>query len=468
MQGADRMVVQNFRKLNGPNAGASPMYQQQEQLQSMFNQGGAQAEMAKKIKGNQMRGAALRQAEWEGQVAGARANAMRQAMGEGGGGGGGGGGRISGDRSILSHRLNSGGLGEQRGLRLPKFALGGEVPPNTPAVVGDSLDGRPNEEIVMSESPITVIPKGPKGLVPGVSAGSSVMGPGGPEEKQYTASPRNYDVPTMAKFYQSAGVDMGTHGGGREFGRGNPTTYRAPQWLESAMKGSTGSEKKAARKAWAAGLGEQMQGAGIRMADAAREVIGSFEAQQDYRKHMGLAPLPDEMEKKFYDSNLEKQMAMNSSLGMLTNQELRKKDEAERRKYGIEDKQEERAYATQKEIEQEKRRDTRQRKEDQRRGVSQVTLVPDDAGKGFVPVVKRKDNTMDMAGPWYQNNKEEVPQEYTQAQLDEMRARGAQLTQYSDGRWTVTWPAQKQSSSTTSGYTPKTSSSASSGMKKFE
>lgn len=324
---------------------------------------------------------AREQARMEGELQGIQQGAARDALGMGAHGGDGG----FGDRhrrGMEGEMGPPGGLARpflsvprppvrSRFTQLPRYARGGIIPAGTTAIVGDAPEPDrlgPDAELVRSAAPIEVIPmrgaqrmemesfrgsramSNPQLTPQGASAlaarrvldtlSPEARAAAGPEPVMTAPPPAppapaaaggmgrpgpplaDLGVPGMAARARAMGADLGAPGGQREFGRGNPTRPRGPAWLEDAMKDSTGSEKKDARKAWKLALGAQLQGAGLHLGEQARGAMGAFEAQQALRERMGLQPLGPEMEQKFYDAPLEKQMAMSAQMEMLTRKEL--------------------------------------------------------------------------------------------------------------------------------------------------
>lgn len=141
-----------------------------------------------------------------------------------------------------------------------------------------------------------------------------------------------------------------------------PTTYRGPEAMEESWKGLTGSQKKARRMNFKEGLAAGGIEEAISLDKQAKGAIGEFEAMKEARKQVGLPPLDRDMEKAFYNGNVQKQLAMTQQLRLINNEHLREKQGDKNQQQRTKEKQDDRLWQQQQTTEErayeEKRRAT--------------------------------------------------------------------------------------------------------------
>lgn len=121
------------------------------------------------------------------------------------------------------------------------------------------------------------------------------------------------------------------------------------------MRGLTGSQKRAVRNQVGMQMGQQQFQEELSLDKQAKAAVGAWEAAKATRETMGLPPISPELDKQFWNGNVQKQLAMVQQMGILTDEHLKQKhgtqqqeqrqaETADQRRYQEQQTAEERAY----------------------------------------------------------------------------------------------------------------------------
>lgn len=91
------------------------------------------------------------------------------------------------------------------------------------------------------------------------------------------------------------------------------------------MRGLNGSQKRAVRNQVGMQMGQQQFQEELSLDKQAKAAVGAWEAAKATRETMGLPPISPELDKQFWNGNVQKQLAMVQQMGILTDEHLKQK-----------------------------------------------------------------------------------------------------------------------------------------------
>ncbi|TXH49259.1 MAG: hypothetical protein E6Q97_23065 [Desulfurellales bacterium] len=104
-----------------------------------------------------------------------------------------------------------------------------------------------------------------------------------------------------------------------------PTQPALPDYVEQNMRGLTGSQKRAVRNQAGMQMGQQQFQEELSLDKQAKAAVGAWEAAKATRETMGLPPISPELDKQFWNGNVQKQLAMVQQMGILTDEHLKQR-----------------------------------------------------------------------------------------------------------------------------------------------
>lgn len=104
-----------------------------------------------------------------------------------------------------------------------------------------------------------------------------------------------------------------------------PPQTAVPNYVEQNMRGLNGSQKRAVRNQVGMQMGQQQFQEELSLDKQAKAAVGAWEAAKATRESMGLPPISPELDKQFWNGNVQKQLAMVQQMGLLTDEHLKQK-----------------------------------------------------------------------------------------------------------------------------------------------
>lgn len=155
-------------------------------------------------------------------------------------------------------------------------------------------------------------------------------------------SPSSRTMPTI--------FDIGTQAGEQRDGpmSSAPTTWRAPaQFEDGYMRGMTGSQKKHERQVLQKEIAKASMDDQLSLDKQAKGAQGAWEAAKATRKELGLAPIDPELDKQFWNGNVQKQLAMTQQLHLLNQEHLNERRDTTNQQRHDAEKKDDRLWHTQ-------------------------------------------------------------------------------------------------------------------------
>lgn len=187
-----------------------------------------------------------------------------------------------------------------------------------------------------------------------------------------------------------------------------PPQTAVPNYVEQNMRGLNGSQKRAVRNQAGMQMGQQQFQEELSLDKQAKAAVGAWEAAKATRETMGLPPISPELDKQFWNGNVQKQLAMVQQMGILTDEHLRQKHGTQQQEQRQAETADERAYR-------EKLTADERAYDEKRREMESVTGLDFIQGEGgFIPVVRTKAGSTKMAGGFMPNRAQLTPEHIAQ------------------------------------------------------